>query len=230
VNVLASINSVTDLPSVGGVPQVGNTQLYDNRVLSPVIYLPNALDREIYTLSLKLDGIVIRPLSPYGLPIVSEPAFLTWNDIAPVVYNSPRDQVCPTCVLLPSVSGAVGSDGFAIPVVLLRAKMPANGYAIDLPWRATLPYVTPILGRRLLQVDEGTNGTTTVTNGTTTVNVIFTNDTSIDPSIHWDLGPTGESADMTIGIIALVVGAPVAGVAGLGFALSGLFKLGVFAL
>lgn len=229
LSVLGSINSVAELPPVAGAPQVGNTQLYDNRVLSPVLYFPGALDRELYTLSLVLDQMIIRPLSPYGLPIVSEPAFLTWNDIAPVVYNSPREQVCPTCVLLPSVAAEIGSDGFSIPVVLLRAKMPANGYAIEMRWKATLPNVEPVTGRRLLQAGGG-GQQTVVMEGSNTLTIVLANGTTIDASNHWDLGPTSTSTDMTIGVVALLVGAPVAGVAGLGFALSGLFKLSVFAL
>jgi hypothetical protein len=192
-----------------------NLQLTNQKTLTPVVWLLTREMRQTFLLTIDLATLVIRPLNPLGL-VLSGLAPLSWSDIRLFVTNSPRGQVCPTCVLLRTVgsNAQIGLDGFAIPVAVLRRLLPANGYRLEFSYAITLPPIGGTLAgqtrsglltgsnrRRLLQQsDENSDqDETTVSVGHTSLSFLVDNSTVFDPTLGWDIGPTSPSVERTLG-------------------------------
>jgi hypothetical protein len=186
-----------------------NRQLYFSKTITPVVFLPTLVERQTFGLNIDLATLRIYALSSTGAQIGT--SFLAWSDIAPMVIRSPRQGLvgCSTCVMpaIATYQGYIGIDAFSVPVAVLRALLPANGYRFEFFWLATLPSVgLAPPGRRLLQAAATT--TTTVTSGLA-IMVAFLPAGAFDPAdpLMWDQGSTTTPA--MVSFVAL----PVASIA-----------------
>jgi len=181
-----------------------NAQLYFTQSLTPLVWLDKADERETYLLHLNLPSIRFYALSSTGVQLALPP--LTWEQLRPFAQYSPRNDVCPTCTLLPVVQQLSGTDGFSEPVKLLRVLLPANGYRMEvgynvtLPQGAALPDASPAR-RRMLQDQVSA---TFVRSGVFSMQWIFslngTEAVMVDSTQGWDLGPTHDSTKSSLGV------------------------------
>lgn len=150
-----------------GTMDMRNKQFYFGKDMTVAVWLPTQSERETWTKSIQLAGMIITAYSSTGRQL---PGFLIWDDIKSFVVFSPREHVCSTCFPIPAVNAELGVDAFSVPVPILQLLLPGNGYGVQFVHYTTLPgitydpsqtYVVPS-GRRLLQTSEVANSTVTV--------------------------------------------------------------------
>lgn len=181
-----------ELSSANGtsVIDLRNRQLFFERTLTLLIWIVDPDQRGTFVLHLHLPSLRIYALSATGAPLGLTP--LTWDDIESSTQRSPRDDVCPTtCTALATVPG---SDGFAIPVTLLRALLPANGYRVVMDYNITWPEIEATRRRRLLQVLENELGTLEMS-------FLVPDAPPVDPTQGWDLGSTDASTITSLSVV-----------------------------
>lgn len=121
-----------DLPSVTPMDRV-----------AMVVQIANSTLRNVYTLSLQLEGIRIIPADAAGV-VRSDLAPATWKQIQAFTVFAPRafqQGVCSSCQLLPMCANAIGCDGFSAWSGALTQLFPTAA-----AWFFVLPYNLAVAG------------------------------------------------------------------------------------
>jgi hypothetical protein len=204
----AAFEQVLELTSndSGTLTDKQNVQLYFNRAFTPIVYFGTQSLRQTFGMHIEVSTILFTPLDALGNVFGS--STLEWDALRLMALRSPRQDLvgCVTCALPAAVNGMMGSDGFSLPVSIVRTLLPANGYKVELWWNATVP-VEPAApsGRRLLAVDEGT---TAPTGGLISFSIIATTELPIAvvPEEAGDPQPVASHAiGLVLGVTASVV-------------------------
>lgn len=153
-----------------------NAQLYFDRVLTFAVYAPLPSQRETFLLGMMPDSIKFYGLSSTGLPMMAPP--IDFATLQASLVRTPRRVECPNCLTPQAVrAGYTGIDAFSVPVLVLRALLPANGYRLELSWNYTLPTTGEApdqvpTGRRLLQATSG-GSTEAISSGTLAIDLML---------------------------------------------------------
>ncbi|MDO9176188.1 MAG: hypothetical protein Q7V62_15375, partial [Actinomycetota bacterium] len=138
------------------VLDANNAQLKLTENLTPAIFFATDAMQSTFTLAMDLDTLELQPLSSLGADLGAP---ITWSQIAASLLRGPRASCFPPLCMTTLVNAAyTGVDSFTVPVAVLRALAPANGYRLSVSWNATLPQTAGPSGRRLLSVPFAQSG------------------------------------------------------------------------
>ncbi|MDO9176493.1 MAG: hypothetical protein Q7V62_16930, partial [Actinomycetota bacterium] len=143
--------------SGASVLDASNAQLKQTENLTPAIFFATDAMQSTFTLAMDLSTLELQPLSSLGADLPSAP--ITWSQIATSVLRHPRANCFNWLCVTTTVNAAyTGVDSFTVPVAVLRALAPANGYRLSVSWNATLPQTAAPSGRRLLSAPFAQSG------------------------------------------------------------------------
>jgi hypothetical protein len=140
---LSSIETLSQGPnSVVSVTDLYQSSLTWNGVFTFVIGILNPQLQQTCNLTMDIGTLFrIDPLDIYG-NVIPGLNSLYISMLFPFMTYVPKQmlQYCPTtCQNTPATANQTAYDSFSIPVITLRALLPANGYAVSVAWIMSVP-------------------------------------------------------------------------------------------
>jgi hypothetical protein len=157
---LTQIEQLVQSPNVqSNVQDLTNSNLFWNGQLTFVIGIVSPNIRLIANLTFATEKLfTIVGLDPFGVPITGLPT-LHIQDIFPYMTYVPKSLLAQctssACLNTPATANQRAYDSFSIPVITLRALLPANGYSISTAYVYTLE-TGALAVREQLQFYRGT--------------------------------------------------------------------------